>query len=116
MKVKNVNLEYYVFYMDFNTRKLVRFNILDGMSELIAKNIRTSVNSYNHISDRATLKSFLEREFMYHYWSKCEYEVGVLNLFAKDIKESIKIDVWYQIEPNLDLITDYIIIKMKLNY
>jgi hypothetical protein len=51
---------------------------------------------------------------MYRYWCKCEFEVIIGGLFSKTIDELDKIDVWYQIEPNLDTIVDYLNYKMDL--
>lgn len=116
MKIKNVNLEYYIFYLDFNSKKPVKINILQGLAEEIAKNIRTSKNSYRHISDRDSLKTFLRTEFMYHYWSKCEYEYCISSLWEKDFEKAETHDGWFQIEDNLDMITDYVIYKMDLKF
>lgn len=125
MKIKNANLEFYAFYMDFNSKKVKRINILQGIEVEIAKKIKSSKNSYKHIENRETLKSFLKTEFMHYYWSKCEMEYAIGDLFicegknvtVDDIREKlIKLDVWYQIEPNLDVITDYVINKMEINF
>lgn len=115
MKVKNVDLKYYVFYYNFN-KGLDTINILQGFNELIAANIRSSKGAYNHISDRDSLREFLEKEFMYHYWCKSECEYAIGSMWTKSIEELEKKDAWFQIEPNLDSITDYIIYKMDLKY
>lgn len=116
MKVKNVNLEYWVFYFDFNKDTPKKVNILEGLEEDIAKHIRSSEKSYKHISNRETLKNFLKIEFMYHYWSKSEYEYSICNQWIKNIESPQKYDVWFQIEKNLDMITDYVIYKMDLKF
>ena len=116
MKIKNVNLEYWVFYLDFNENVPKRVNILKGLEEDIAKHIRSSENSYKHISNRDTLKEFLKTEFMYHYWCKSEYEYGLCSQWEKNIENVEKHDVWFQIEKNLDMITDYVIYKMDLKF
>ena len=51
---------------------------------------------------------------MWRYWCKSEWEVVVGGLFAKTDEERHKIDVWYQLEPNLDIITDYVIGVLNL--
>ena len=40
MKVKNVNLEWYVLRWDFNTKKVVNYNILQWRKEDIANEVR----------------------------------------------------------------------------
>lgn len=116
MKIKNANLEYWVFYIDFNTKKAKRINILKDIEKDIAKHIKSSENSYKHIQDRNTLKNYLRSEFMYHYWSKTEMEYIVNRFIEDDFENAQKLDVWYQIEPNLDLITDYIIKEMEIKF
>lgn len=112
MKIKNVNLEYYVMYHDFNTNKIKRMNILGGnFAETLAKDIKN-----NKINNKESLKEYLKREFMYHYWSKSEFEIAVGGLHIRNIEELEKLDIWYQIELNLDIIADYIINKMKITF
>ena len=124
MKIKNTNLEYWVFYLDINTGKPNRVNILKGLAEEIAKRIR-SKSDYYHIENRDDLKKFLKVNFMSHYWGKCEMEYAVIDIFdimsnnvtLEGVRErATKLDVWYQIELNLDIITDYIINKMDLKF
>lgn len=112
MKIKNVKLEYYVIHEDFNSRKLKRYNILnDIFKENLAEQIKKK-----KITNLVELKEWLKRDFMYHYWSKSEWELAIGGLFAKHPEEFEKIDVWYQIENNLDMIVDYINNKMELNF
>ena len=48
---------------------------------------------------------------MYDYWSKTESEFYISDLHGDDYE---KIDIWRQIEPNLDLIVEYVNSKMEL--
>ena len=106
MKVKNVNLEWYVLRWDFNTKKVVNYNILQWRKEDIANEVRLK-----HLHNKSILKEYLKTVFIYDYWSKCECEMLVGDLHTDDYE---KIDIWKQIEPNLDNIVDYINIKMDL--
>lgn len=108
--IKNANLEWNVLYKDFNSKKIKNYNILGGsFSEDLAKNIK----KYK-IENKEQLKEYLKRDFMYHYWSKYEYEIAVGGLNASFPDEFEKIDIWRQIEMNFDRIIDYIIDKMRL--
>lgn len=49
-------------------------------------------------------KEFVRRWGRYQYWARCEYEVIVLQWPPTDL--SHKLDVWQQIEPNIDLIAE----------
>ena len=47
---------------------------------------------------------------MWYYWSKSEWEILVSDLHLHTPKHKIeKIDIYYQLEPNLDRITEYMI-------
>lgn len=114
MKIKNAKLAYYVFNYDFNKKEVYRFNILDSedLKERIVKGIKKG-----EIKDIPSLKESLKRYFMYRYWSKAEYEILVTDLFPKDFeKESVKLDVWFQIEPNLDRIVEHIVNEMQIEF
>ena len=51
-------------------------------------------------------KEEIKKSLMYHFWCKAEYEVMISDLSEK---ASEKIDVYYQLLPNLDKLCDYII-------
>ena len=115
-KRKNKKLEWYAFRYDWNSHNLVQFNVLgERFAEDILKRIKR-----DKISNYEDLKEGIRRELMYHYWSKAEYEVLVTDLFPKDYedfcKSSIKIDVWYQLEYNLDRIVEYIMKELQIEY
>lgn len=102
-------LEWYVLRDDFNNREVKHYNALSGWEENIKK-------ARKKVKTREEFKNWLKREFMYYYWSKAECEIQVAGLFARDEKEFKKIDIWYQLEPNLDIIVDYIIDKLKFRF
>lgn len=106
MKVKNVNLEWYVLRWDFNTKKVINYNILQYRKEDIANEVRRK-----SIHNKSILREYLKTVFIYDYWSKTEYEFYISDLHGNDYE---KIDIWRQIEPNLDHIVEYINSKMEL--
>lgn len=94
-------LEWYAFYQESNTNKLKYANVLydrliDNVKKLIRKN-----------ADYDEIKKEIDISLMSRYWSRCEYEVVVSNWAGKDFEQ--KIDVYYQLQPNLDRITEYVI-------
>ena len=109
-------LEYYVFRRDFNRNRLEQLNIF---SYVTPEKIKQGIDE-RQITNRKDFKNFLKTEFMYYFWAKCEHEVIVNSFpYLEDEKvgdNGIKIDVWYQIEPNLDLIVDYVIEKLGLDF
>lgn len=106
MKVKNVNLEWYVLRWDFNTKKVINYNILQYRKEDIVNEVRKK-----SIHNKSILREYLKTVFIYDYWSKTEYEFYISDLHGDDYE---KIDIWRQIEPNLDHIVEYINSKMEL--
>lgn len=56
-------------------------------------------------------REFITRSGMYMYWARCEYEIIILPWPNQD--KHVKIDVWQQIENNIDLIID-ILMNEKL--
>lgn len=104
-------LKWYVLRHDFNKRKIVRYNVLENWEDDIK-----SARKKKKFNNRETLKEWLKREFMYYFWSKSEHEIAVGGLSSKYPEEFEKIDIWYQLELNLDIITDYIIKEMNFRF
>lgn len=109
MKIKKANLEWYAIRWDSNKGETEKINVLQGLEELIVKDMWKGV-----IKDREDLKFWLKLKLVHDYWSKSEMEMNVCGLHSKYPKELEKIDVWEQLEPNLDRITDYVIEAMEL--
>lgn len=107
--MKKVNLKWNVLMHDFNSDKIVYHNVLDDdyLIDSLKKAIKKEeVVSYDDV------KSFLSSKFKARYWSRTEYEILVSGLFDRDKK--YKIDIWYQLEMNIDNITEYVINKLNL--
>ena len=107
--MKRKVLSWFAFYSDFNSDNLKRVNVLGGLEDDIKKRVKKE-----KATTREEVKEILRRELMWRYWCKSEWEVIVSGLFAKTDEERHKIDVWYQLEPNLDIITDYVIGVLNL--
>lgn len=111
--MKHIKLEWYVLQHDFNTNQIIMYNILGGCWYERVKTARKN----KKFNDRESFKEWLYREFKYYYWSKSEREIAVSGLFVRDSEKDIfKIDAWFQIEPNLDNICDYLIKKMNFRF
>ena len=104
-------LEWYALRDDSSKRKIENYNVLSGWEEKIKK-----ARKNKEFKDYASLKEWLRKEFMYYYWSKCEAEIAVGGLFIKSIEELEKIDIYRQLEPNLDRITEYVIKEMGFRF
>lgn len=115
MKIKNVKLEWYILQHDFNDDKMIMYNIFhDNSPEIIAKKIRKGAkDNWIPVTNYNSFKDYIKQELMYNYWSKCEREFLACGLFKS---KTYKIDGWFQLEPNLDNIVNYIIEKMKIKF
>lgn len=112
MKIKKSNLEWYVLRYDFNEKQIVNYNVMTGVAELVCKKVRSG-----DIYNKETLKEFLKRKFMHDYWSRAEHEILVSDLGSVTTENAEKVDVWRQLEMNLDRIVEYVNTKcdLKLN-
>ena len=100
-------LEWYALYWNWNEDCLVKINVI---REELINEVKKLIK---HTDDYDIIKTLIKNNLMYHYWSKCEFEIVVRD-FAElkpDTREQ-KIDVWYQLEPNLDRIVEYIIMNV----
>ncbi len=94
-------LEWYAFYQEISGSKLKYVNVLyDRLIERVKKLIRKN-------ADYDEIKKEIDICLMSRYWSRSEYEVVVSNWAGKDFEQ--KIDVYWQLQPNLDRITEYVI-------
>ena len=113
MRIKNVKLEWNVLMWDTNNKKIINYNVLDNeLIQILHKEIVKKKTITNH----KQLKERIKRWCMYHYWSKCECEIGVGGMFAKYPDEYEKIDAWRQIEMNFDRMCEYIIRELKIDF
>lgn len=109
---KKIKLEYYVIITDFNTKKVMEYNIFyDGLVSKIYNYVKKK-----YIESHEDLKKFLEIDFISNYYARAEYEILVGGLFDEFPMDYTKIDIWYQIKPNLEIITRYVEEKMQIKY
>lgn len=111
MKIKKSNLKWYVLMYDSNNKQITSFNVMTGIAELIGKKVRSGA-----IHNKETLREFLKLEFMSKYWSRREYEVLIGDLNTVVFTNAEKIDVWRQLEINLDQIVEYVNLKCDLKF
>lgn len=117
MKLKNVKLEWYAFRYEWNEHKLVFVNVLKGWEEDIYKKVKKGAkDNWKPVTDYASFKEWLKGEFMYYYWSKAEHECLIANWCTNPEPTQEKHDIYWQLEPNLDRICEYIIREMKIEW
>ena len=95
-------LKYYAMYYDWNDHEVGYTNVLRSeIIESLSKMVKKGAN-------RHALRERLVSLFKYYYWSKSEYEILVNSLSNRE-EHIRKIDIWFQLEPNVDVILDYIL-------
>lgn len=100
MRKKKTPTPFYVINFDVNKRKFIHYNIMDYL-----------IRCYEEArkKDRPTtfeeLKEFVDRKSKYMYWSRAEYEIILCPWMGDSEEESKKVDIYWQILPNIDTIT-----------
>lgn len=86
-----------VIIEDINTRKFIPYDVIPYL-----------VDQYKKAKDKPStfleFKEFIRKESMYQWWSRCEYEI-VLQSWPIGKNEE-KIDVYWQVMMNINIITD----------
>lgn len=96
-----------VLYFDFNAKELKPYNII---TEDLIKEFRKKTKSLTSTEEK---KKVLDDYFLYHYWSKGEYELSIGDAFEEDISKHKKVDIYTQIQMNFDVVYDLVIKAIK---
>ena len=115
---KQIVKEFNVCIYDYNSKKFVTYNIIPYLIEAYKERVNNHEeypdNDYFKIpSTFEELKKFVNDESMYQFWSRCEYEIILVDWPSQ--KTSKKIDVYEQIKMNLDTITNILINSIEEN-
>ena len=111
MRIKNKKLVWNVLLHDFNSDKIITYNVFgDEFKENLYKEYRKK-----KINNKLELKEYIKSKMMYHYWSRSKYEIAVGGLHSKYPENFEKIDAYHQLEMNLDHIVDYINDYLEMN-
>lgn len=91
-------LEWNVWRYNCNSKKMEQYNALSGFENTIKK-LRETCESKTDFAEK------LDREFMYMYWSRCQYEI-ILKPWAGDDSVERKIDIYEQLKMNWDAVVE----------
>lgn len=121
-------ISYKVLYKDFNTGKMEEYDVMPSLYGSIFTSKGTLSKKSFHIYDDKTfkrkevenkqdLKKFIDSHFRYCYAHKCEWEFIASDWPNTDNGRDVKVDVYQQLKPNINLITDIVWeqVKDKLN-
>lgn len=111
MRVKNKKLEWNALIHDFNSDSIKKYNIFsESFKEDLYKKYRAK-----KLNTKAELKEEIVKYCKYHFWSRTEYEIAMGGLFSKYPEKFDKIDIWFQLEMNIDHIVDYVNTYLEIN-
>lgn len=99
-------MEWYVYYHDFNKRKLTKYNVFDH-GRFVNDLIRLDLNKLDKISFSVELDKLVQ----YYFWSKSEWEIIISPWCGQ--ADDIKIDVYDQLHMNWDVFVNYCYERMK---
>ena len=105
METSEPNFEFYVLNYDFNTKKVILFNIFQNTRVYEWALKLTKKRARNSIKDTEFQKELLD---IIHWqeWSRREYEISVGDAFEEDCTKLEKWDCYEQAKPNIELIAD----------
>ena len=100
--MKNFN----VIIWDINRREFITYDVIPYL--IRQYNETKKMDSYKKTPETfEEFKEFVDKESMYRWWSRCEYEIILQDWPGKTKQE--KVDVYWQIKNNLDLVTEVLI-------
>ena len=111
MRIKKANFHWYI--LQCRNNKMLMVDVFN--SKYYAKDIAKQIKK-GKIRNKKDLKEWIRRQMMYYYWSKCEAEFKAGGLFVEDDEKMNKIDGYFQILPNLDIMTDMVINEMRIDF
>ncbi len=97
-----MNLEWNVFYYDFNDKEIKVSNIFNH--DRYKREVEELLHKCTDISD---FSGKLRSATMYYFWSKCEWET-VIHPWVGNDSAAIKVDIYWQVQMNWDRFIDYL--------
>ena len=94
-------MEWNVYYDDSTRKKIIKWNIFNHTK--FRKDVGELLNQDLSKHDFA---NNLDRDLMYYFWHKCEYETSISSWIGTS--ESEKIDIYDQVKMNWDKFVDYV--------
>ena len=96
-----MNLEWNVWRDELNTNKIQPSNVFNHYSFN-----KAVINIFNKRLRIDEFEKMIDKEVMYYFWCRAEYEVMISGLFERGAKT--KIDIYTQLKLNWDRFIDYL--------
>lgn len=94
-----------VIVEDINARKFIPYDVMPYLIDKY-KSAKNKPKTFKEC------KEFIDNAARYMYWSRCEYEVVLQGWPNSGLQK--KIDVYYQMKMNLDIITDLLMKDLNI--
>lgn len=104
---KTPDPEWYVYVSDFNKREIKTFNVFHSYNFL--RGCKECFKKYKLPQQRDELVNEIRSCASYSFWSKCEYETVITDIFGRDGFQDKKIDVYQQLMLNWEPFIEYTI-------
>lgn len=96
--------QFNVLNYDINRQKFKAYDIMPYLIDCYKKE-KKKPKTFEEFKD------FIEKQSLYMYWSRCEYEIILVDWPCQKVEE--KWDVYDQIMMNIDVITDIVMKECK---
>ena len=98
--MKKKYIPFNVINFDFNSKEFESYDVMPYLINCY-KNVKRKKECPKTFDE---FKQFVESKSMYMYWSRCEYEIILLDWPGQNINK--KIDIHEQLMMNIDIVTD----------
>lgn len=91
--------QFNVIIWDFNKQEFVPYDVIEPLVNACKK-------TKEKLSTFEDYRRFIAAESMYRWWAKCEYEILLTDFPCEH--NTKKVDVYWQLMHNIDLITEIV--------
>ena len=98
-----------------NSKKFEAYDVMPYLRNCYLNEKKKRGKNRNLPETFEQFKEFVKDNGMYQFWGRCEYEVILVDWPCQNTNR--KIDVWEQIDANIDIVTELLmrdVIKKKL--
>lgn len=104
--------KFYVINWDVNKKKFAPYDIMPYLRSTYDDYKKRKDNEYFKLpKTKEEFKKFVDKELMYQFWGRCEYEIILVDWPCQTKEE--KIDIYQQCKLNIDIIVNLLMEDVK---
>lgn len=103
-RISKLGLKWYAIVYNINGKRIDLYNIFNNYNFLWG--IAQAIDEYKSFKE---FKEQINSWLMYSFWSKREFEIVCGDLFVEEPDHLEKIDVYYQVKDNVEILSRYIL-------